>query len=73
MFFPDFLDKVNSVKEWNDRLHELNRKLEPYEDILPDYVRNAVDRITTNTDLAELRKKYLRSYPIYLGTSKQNY
>jgi K319L-like, PKD domain len=53
----DFLDKVNSAKEWNDRLHELNRKLGPYEDILPDYIRHAIDSVATNTDLDELRRK----------------
>jgi hypothetical protein len=52
-----FLDKINSVQEWNERLHELHRKLRIYEDILPDDVRYTINTVATDTDLSHLRKQ----------------
>ena len=52
-----FLDKINSVNEWNERLHELQRKLKIYEDIIPHDVRYTINTVVTNTDLTHLRKQ----------------
>jgi hypothetical protein len=58
----DFLDKINSAKEWNDRLHELNTKLRPYQAVLPSAIRHAIDNIATDSDLVELSDKLSEEY-----------
>jgi hypothetical protein len=52
----DFLDKINSVNEWNQRLHELHTKLSKYEYLLPSDIRRLIDNVTLSTDLDRLRK-----------------
>lgn len=51
----DFLDKINSVKEWNERLHELHTKLKQYEYLLPERIRSAIDSVADKKDLADLK------------------
>jgi hypothetical protein len=56
----DILDKIDTIYEWNERLHKLHHVLKKYEDDLPSDVRNRVDSVANNTDIQNLRD-YLSS------------
>jgi K319L-like, PKD domain len=54
------LEKIYTIKEWNERLHKLHSTFERYENVLPSDIRHRIDGVANITDIKNL-ENYLRS------------